>query len=128
MKALSALAGSQTLLPLLLVSFLSPLGSTALAQQPDGQDSLAAQLAELAQAVRRHQAQIDEQRRLLELQAEVLQDLRHELAQAKGEMELAARPLGWPQQASWRTAVLMNSGTAPALAAVTPATPSPCCS
>src|SRR3970040_719909 len=101
MKVLSPFVASRTLLSLLLATFLSALGFTARGQHLDGQDSLAAQVAELAQAVRQHQAQIDEQRRLIDSQAEVLQDLRRELAQAKGEMELALAPAG---RASWRTA------------------------
>jgi phosphate-selective porin OprO and OprP len=121
MKALSPLASSPTLLSFLLASLLSALGPRALAQQTDGQNSLAAQVAELAQTVRQHQTQIDEQRRLIELQAEVLQDLRRELAQARGDLQPAAGPLGPPREATWRTAALMDPTPAPSPAVVTPA-------
>ena len=118
MNTLKSLAGSPAIVSLLLVSLLSSLGPRSLAQHPDDPDSLAAQVAELAQAVRRHQAQIDEQRRLIESQAEALQDLRHELAQAKGETELALAPAG---TASWRTATLTSPAPAPSPALITPA-------
>ncbi len=118
MISLKAPAAQRVLPFLFIVLSLALPPPRARGQEGCAPDSLAAQVADLAELVRQTQLEMQEQRRLIESQGVELQSLRSELARARNEVFLVNGSDRHGEAAHWREANLRREVPTPATASV----------